>query len=206
MNPDMFIPSQLEFVAEDPDYVKIIIDEMIYEVQNLIDDENDFDNLSHLKKSEKNAIDNKKVFVVYGHNEASKEKVSSFIKGIGLVPVILDEKPNKVQTIIEKLTENADVGFGVVLYTPDDTVTNHSETYKQSRSNVIFEYGYFIGKLGRKRVALLMDSSVEAKENSDLTGTGYIKMDGSDGWKLNLAKELKSSGYDVNLNKYLETE
>lgn len=101
------------------------------------------------------------------------------------------------------MSENANVGVAVVLYTPDDTVINHSETYKQPRPNVIFEYGYFIEKLGRKRVNMLMDSSAEAKENSDITGTGYIKMDGSDGWKLKLAKELKSSGYDVNLNKLL---
>lgn len=192
-----------QYIAEDSNYVKIITDEMIEEAQTIITNEQKPRKENSSNKISQTFTNNKKIFVVYGHNEALKLKISSFIDKIGLVSVVLDEKPNKGQTIIEKLLENADVGFAVVLYTPDDSVKNSVGTYKQPRPNVIFEYGYFMGKLGRNRVALLMDSEDEVKENSDITGTGYIKIDKADGWKMQLAKELKTAGYDVDINKLI---
>lgn len=192
-----------QYIAEDSNYVKIITDEMIEEAQTIITNEQESRKENSSNKISKTFTNNKKIFVVYGHDEALKLKISSFIDKIGLVSVVLDERPNKGQTIIEKLLENADVGFAVVLYTPDDSVKNSVGTYKQPRPNVIFEYGYFMGKLGRNRVALLMDSEDEVKENSDITGTGYIKIDKDDGWKMRLAKELKTAGYDVDINKLI---
>lgn len=186
-----------EVVASDKKFVKIITQPILKEAKRLIN-----------IKEEVTPIDidilknNKKVFVVYGHDENIELKIAQFIRLIDLEPVILNEKANGGKTIIEKLEENSDVGFAVVLYTPDDIVLNdNSEKYKQPRPNVIFEYGYFIGKLGRTRVALLVKDDI--KEHSDIIGTGYIKIDEHEGWKLQVAKELKSAGYAIDLNKVI---
>ena len=186
-----------EYVACDKDFVEIITSSILKEAKELIN-----------KEGMNNSVDtdifnnNNRVFVVYGHDENIELKISQFIRLLDLEPVILNEKANGGKTIIEKLEENSDVGFAVVLYTPDDIVLNdNSEKYKQPRPNVIFEYGYFIGKLGRTRVALLVRDDI--KEHSDIIGTGYIKIDEHEGWKLQVAKELKSAGYAIDLNKVI---
>lgn len=184
-----------EVVASDKDFVKIVTQQMFKDAKLLI---------KNIKKTTLNnvviPINNKKVFVVYGHDENSELKVSQFISQLKLEPVILNEKANGGKTIIEKLEENSDVGFAVVLYTPDDIVMNvDSKQYKQPRPNVIFEYGYFIGKLGRDKVALLIKENI--KEHSDIVGTGYIKIDEHEGWKLKVAKELKNAGFSIDLNQ-----
>lgn len=144
-------------------------------------------------------VDNNKVFIVYGHDENLRLKVEKFIKTLGLTPIILSDEPNRGMTIIEKLQDNSDVDFAIVLYTPDDNVQNGDEYYKQPRPNVIFEYGYFMRLLGREKTALLVKDGV--KEHTDIKGTGYIKVLNDEGWKLPLINELSAAGYDIDLNK-----
>lgn len=140
------------------------------------------------------------VFIVHGRDEAAKEAVARFIEKLDLNPVILHEKPNKGRTIIEKFEDHSNVGFAVILMTPDDVGTSSSEKGKlkpRARQNVIFELGFFVGKLGRNRVCALYVEGVEVP--SDYEGVVFIKM--KDNWKINLAKEIKAAGINVDLNK-----
>lgn len=160
--------------------------------------EQDEDNLSNIrKKPSKN-----KVFVVHGHDELEKETVARFLINLGLTPVILHEQPNMGKTIIEKLEIYSDVSFAVVLLTPDDRAMPKDEPERQelrARQNVIFELGFFFGKLGRNKVAVLYKKGVSVP--SDYSGIVYIEMDINNGWQLPLAREIKKAGLDVDLNK-----
>lgn len=62
----------------------------------------------------------KRVFVVHGHDGEARETVARFLSKVHLEPVILHEQPNRGRTIVEKVEANADVGFAVILLTPDD--------------------------------------------------------------------------------------
>ena len=144
----------------------------------------------------------RQVFVVHGREVAAKEEVRTFLNRLDLEPVILDEQPNDGQTVIEKFEGNADVGFAVVLLTPDDTgglADSSNEPRPRARQNVIFELGFFVGKLGRKKVCVLLKNDVEII--SDYHGVLYVYMDDAGGWKLKLAKELDNTGIDVDLNQ-----
>lgn len=114
---------------------------------------------------------------------------------------MLKELPNQGQTIIEKFESAADVGFAVVLLTPDDLASSaKSETLDaRARQNVIFELGFFAGKLGRGRVCLLRKGHVEIP--SDLYGVIYTDMDPADGWQTKLVRELKTAKLDFYPNK-----
>lgn len=63
----------------------------------------------------------------------------------------------------------------------------------RARQNVWFEFGFFIGYLGRNRVAALYEKGVEIP--SDLQGLGYILID--DDWKNKLLIELRAAGMCV---------
>jgi predicted nucleotide-binding protein len=71
---------------------------------------------------------------------------------IELEAIILHEQPDQGLTIIEKFeTYASQVGFAVVLLTPDDLGGPASAPAQSARArqNVIFELGYFVGKLAR---------------------------------------------------------
>jgi predicted nucleotide-binding protein len=146
-------------------------------------------------------LNSRKVFLVHGHDEAVKLAVARFLEKLGLEPVILHEQPNKGQTVIEKFEANSDVGFAVVLLTPDDEgrAATGKDLRPRARQNVILELGYFIGKLCRPRVCALYKEGVELP--SDIHGVIYVPYDGAGGWRLELARELKAAGIDVDLNR-----
>jgi CAP12/Pycsar effector protein, TIR domain len=66
--------------------------------------------------------ESRKVFIVHGHDGEAKLSVARFIEKLDLKPVILHERPDGGKTIIEKFERYSDVGFAVVLFTPDDLV------------------------------------------------------------------------------------
>jgi len=63
---------------------------------------------------------------------------------------------------------------------------------QRARQNVIFELGYFVAALGRGRVCLLLKGDVEIP--SDLYGVVYTTLDRANGWKIEVARELKDVG------------
>jgi hypothetical protein len=145
---------------------------------------------SYLYKSEK-------IFLVHGRDEPDKETVARFIERLGMEVVILHEQPNGGKTIIEKLERNVeDVGFALVLLTPDDIGASREELDKlqpRARQNVIFELGLFVGILGRHRVCALHKGSLELP--SDYQGVLYIPMDQQGGWRTQVVKELEAAGF-----------
>jgi len=151
---------------------------------------------AHHDAPAKNAI-----FVVHGHYEAALQAVARFLEQLGLEAIVLREQPDSGRTIIEKFEDYANqVGFAVVLLTPDDIAGSADApgSALRARQNVIFELGYFAGKLGRGRACLLRKGSVEIP--SDLYGVIYKDFDQGDGWKLQLVKELKAAklAFDAN--------
>ena len=141
------------------------------------------------------AFDNKKVFIVHGHDHALLNEVELMIHRIGLHPVILMNQANAGDTIIEKIEHHTDVGFGIVLYTACDEgrVKNSKTFHDRARQNVVFEHGYLCAKLGRNRVAAINDDNIEIP--SDLSGVLYIPRTASD-WKNQLFREMRAAGLD----------
>lgn len=143
-----------------------------------------------------------KIFIVHGHDDLAKIETARFINKVGLEEVILHEQASQGNTIIEKIEEYSDVGFAIVLYTACDlgsTVSDPENKNLRARQNVVFEHGYFVAKLDRKNVCALVKGNVE--KPSDISGVVYIEMDELGAWKYSLAKEMKASGYEIDLNK-----
>ncbi len=153
------------------------------------------------KSLDMNTINSKKIFIVHGHNNEMKESVARTISNLKLVPIILHEQPSQGNTIIEKFENNSDVAFAIVLLSADDKGFNKNEnpdTAKlRSRQNVIFELGYFIGKIGRNRVLALYEDVANFELPSDYSGVIFIKYDNAAFWKYSLVKELKAIGIQV---------
>ncbi|MEP6880050.1 MAG: nucleotide-binding protein [Nitrosospira sp.] len=155
-------------------------------------------------KSASSALSNK-IFIVHGHDEELKNETELFIRSIGLLPIVLHRQVDSGNTIIEKFEAHSDVGFAIILLTPDEIAyvkdqdkLQDDKRVKESRArpNVIFEFGYFVGKLSRKRVCCVLKGEVVFP--SDLHGLIYKKVaDSLEEIGMFLIRELKAAGYKV---------
>ncbi|MBY2925955.1 nucleotide-binding protein [Rhizobium leguminosarum] len=146
-----------------------------------------------------------KVFLVHGRDNESKNEVARFLEKIGLEVIILHERPNLGRHLLTKFQEEAgDVGFAVILITPDDEggLAGAAVLEPRARQNVIFELGFFIGRLGASHVAALVKADVVRP--SDFDGIGYIALDAAGGWKGLLARELRGAKLPFNAEKVFE--
>lgn len=148
-------------------------------------------------------LDKNKVFIVHGRDEQSKLSAARFIEKLGLMAIILHEQANGGKTIIEKIEENTNVGFALVLYMPCDMggLANDQNQKARARQNVVFEHGYLVAKLGRNNVCALVKGQVEVP--SDINGIVYVSLDEANAWHIAVAKELRSAGYSIDMNKVI---
>ena len=149
----------------------------------------------------KEITENKKVFVVYGHDDIARTQLEAMLRRWDLDPIILDQQASGGQTIIEKLEEyGANVGYAIVLATPDDEgKAKTEEGYKSRvRQNVVLELGMFLSKLGREKVAILLKEEKNFEKPSDIQGLIYIPFQNKvDEVALSLIRELTRQGYKI---------
>jgi len=143
------------------------------------------------------------VFLVHGRNESVKAQVARTLEMTGQHPVkILHELPDRGRTVIEKFEEEAsNAAYAVILITGDDVGRFGDEPLEQprARQNVLFELGWFAGRLGRNQVTLLCEPQVELP--SDYRGVAYTVLDEHGAWKSQLILELQAAGLDFDANK-----
>lgn len=140
------------------------------------------------------------IFIVHGHDDALKLGVDSFLRrATKIEPIILDTQANRGRTLIEKLEAvGARAGYAVVLLTADDVGAEKAKIDKlepRARQNVVFEFGFFAGALGRDHVAVIYEPGVELP--TDLLGLVYIEYDRGGGWRNELLRELREVGVSV---------
>jgi predicted nucleotide-binding protein len=144
-----------------------------------------------------------KVFVVHGHDIELKNDVELFLRRINLEPIVLHRQPDEGLTVIEKFEKHAgETNYAFVLLTPDDIGYPIAEQSKKdeerkieyrARQNVILEFGFFVGKLGRKNVCCIYKEGVAVP--SDLHGLIYKQVRRSvEEVAMQIMKDLKIAG------------
>ena len=149
----------------------------------------------------------KKIFIVHGQDGEAKHELARMIIDFGLEPIILHERPDKGRFLLEKFKgEIEDIGYAFILLTPDDQITLHKFNKKtheiedqklnRSRQNVVFEMGYFMGRLDRQRVCCIHREDTELP--SDLSGIVYKSYSKSlDELYKSIRIEVKNAGYEI---------
>lgn len=142
----------------------------------------------------------KKVFIVHGRDNESKQELSRYIESLGIEVIILHEQASSGMTIIEKIEHYSnEVGFAFVLYTACDHGRGIHETKvhpkNRARQNVVFEHGYLMAKLGRQNVCALVKGEIETP--NDISGVVYVALDQAGAWKIEVNKELNACGYNI---------
>ena len=138
---------------------------------------------------------NKKVFLVYGGQPAYLPIIESLLKSNGIQVINLANEVKTGSTIIEAFEMQAGkADFAIVMCTPDNEAVNG---VWYPRMNVVFEYGYFMAKLGRRNVCLLRQEDGKKLElPTDFNSIYQISMD-KFSWVGELGSALRSAGFNV---------
>lgn len=139
------------------------------------------------------------IFIVHGRDNLPKVTLARWLESNKLHPIILHEQTSGGATLIEKLENySSRAKFAIVILTPDDMGRLKEATSEQprARQNVIFELGYFLGRLGRKYVCCLYKDTMEIP--SDFNGVLFIpfKEDVKETF-IELARELTNAEYII---------
>lgn len=147
----------------------------------------------------------RRVFIVHGRDSQAKTDLEIIVREMGLEPIVLHRQPDGGRTLIEKFEEHADVGFAFVILTPDEIAYLVDQDALEdglrrkefrARPNVIFEFGYFVGRLGRHRTCCIYQSPVTMP--TDLDGLVYKKFVNSvEEVAYSIGKELRAAGYKI---------
>jgi predicted nucleotide-binding protein len=158
-------------------------------------------------------LSKKEIFISHGKDLKPLNELKAMLIDFGLNPVVLSEQPSAGKTVIEKLEAYSDVGYVFVILTPDDLggfVEMGSKwsrpkrlrqfiktAHTRPRQNVVLEFGYFVGKLGRSKVTCLLKKPVDMP--SDMQGIVYLSFKESvQEIKEAIIKELKADGFTIN--------
>ena len=168
--------------------------------------------MSSVIESKKSLALKREVFISHGKDLKPLNELKDILVEFGLTPVVLSEQPSGGKTVMEKLEAYSDVGYVFVILTPDD-LGGFAElgskwsrparlrkflrtAHNRPRQNVILEFGFFVGKLGRDRVACLLKKPVE--QPSDMQGIVYLSFEESlNEVKEGILNELRAAGYEI---------
>jgi predicted nucleotide-binding protein len=149
----------------------------------------------------------RRIFVVSGADIEIKQAIYGALTKLRLVPVLTCEEPNQGRKIVERFTDYADVGFAVVLLSPDDFVCSKKEAFTKRKlkpqQNVVFQLGFLLGKLGESNVLVLF-RECEDFQVPDFEGIKTVAFDDRGSWKLALLRELSNHGFNVDADRILK--
>lgn len=137
--------------------------------------------------------------VATGNGKEHRNAVLDFVAQVDLTPVPAASSTGEVS-----LAKLRTVNFAVVLLTPDDIRTlndpqSSPDFQPGPAQEILFQLGFVVGALGPDRVcALLVEETEVYMGQYEFSVTS---MDRAEGWKLDLAKKMKSAGVPIDLNR-----
>ena len=132
-----------------------------------------------LPEVESGVHNDKRVFIVHGHDKVARDQLELLLYKLDLKPFVLQDNDGETSTIIEALEKQIYEGssFGIVLMTPDDfgysKKAGEDGTQPRARQNVILEMGMVMAALGRKNMAILKKGNLEIPSDCD----GIIRLE-----------------------------
>ncbi len=154
------------------------------------------------------------IFVVHGHDIASRDLVCAELESIGVEPVVLSQQLGQAQSLLQKFLKVSErANFAVVVLSADDygaslvqydapDVADRALRFR-ARLNVLLELGFFYGRLGWENVFVLQRQPPKVfpdfEHPSDLAGAVFDEIDDAGMWRVTLAEKLRSVGFLIDV-------
>jgi hypothetical protein len=131
-------------------------------------------------------------------DDAAIEQVRQFVERLGLSLQVskrsgTDSTATTTSTpLLDELSAMQSSASFALLF------TNASEESSSHNADALFDLGCCVGRLGASRVLVLHR---DGQPHTDRFGLAHVVFDPHEGWQLQLARQLKRAGVDVDLNK-----
>lgn len=137
--------------------------------------------------------------VLHASHPTAEKALSEFLSRLGYESVVFGNGSD-THSARESLAKQP-ASFAVFLATPEEIAAAQDGQTAPSPvcRDMIFELGYFVGKLGDGRTCVVHTGNDAPFQ--DKFGIPYIPLDALQGWQLQLARHLKRSGIDLDLNR-----
>lgn len=149
-----------------------------------------------------------KVLLLHSGEDEMTVSVIDLLDKLGVDTIMPDASQESTAEYMGEIAGISKVSFAVYLLNPDEKTLFPGLPGKISkakpRQDTIFELGLLVGKLGRDRVAVLFRRERGVDIPDDFFGVNYVAFDAAGGWKINLIKLLKASGFKVDANILFE--
>jgi predicted nucleotide-binding protein len=135
------------------------------------------------------------VLILYGE-ENQRKTVAAFFQVLGFTSVLIDNH-SEIELGLELLDGVAkDVDLAVLILANDSEVEEPGSNkipVRRAPQNLVYELGYFRGKLGRRHVCVLYQDNFrdEVKSLSAFTGVIFIPLDTAGAWMTQLANIIQ---------------
>jgi predicted nucleotide-binding protein len=149
----------------------------------------------------------RRIIVVSGTDEVMKQTITGALRKLGLAAIVINEEPGQGKKIVDRFADYTDVGFAIVLLSPDVYVyPKGEEATKRERipkQEVTLMFGFLLGKLGKDKVFAFYRESPNFAFPMEFEGVKFTALDNRDSWKLALIRELTNCGYTVDAERLL---
>jgi predicted nucleotide-binding protein len=160
------------------------------------------------------AKDPKKVWVVHGRNENTRQSLFNFLRSIGLYPVewsqavaetgkgtpytgeVLDKAFQVAQAVVVLMTPD-DIGYLRKPFRKQGDPDHETKPTPQARLNVLFEAGMAFGHYPDRTILVELG---KLRDFSDVGGRHVIRLDNSSEKRQDLAQRLQAAGCPVDLS------
>ena len=138
---------------------------------------------------------NGNIFLLYHPGCRLKTRARGFLEEIGLRPLELPSLDEPPLTIVERFEHYASEAYAVLLLSRQSAAHGVSGPRRFADRNLLVQAGFLAGKLGRRRVAILVEDELEVPAQcSDLL---CIPIDEIGIWKFALMRDLVVAGFAV---------
>ena len=148
----------------------------------------------------------RRIIVVSGTDEVMKQTITGALRKLGLAAIVMSEEPSQGKKIVDCFADYADVGFALVLLSPDVYVyPRGEEATKRERipkQDVTLMFGFLLGKLGADKVLGFYRECPNFAFPIEFEGVKFIALDDRDSWKLALIREFINCGYTVDARDF----
>lgn len=128
--------------------------------------------------------------VLFQHGECddAMARVEQFVEMLGLEAVRVD-----FGAALDRLGEADDVCFAMVVTPAAQGVSNDGRA--------LFQLGCCVGKVGASRACIVATEGAGGGCGGDVCGVACVGLDPADGWQLQVARQMKRAGVEVDLNR-----
>ena len=133
--------------------------------------------------------------ILHLRDEAVEESLSRFVTMLGYELTVVGTEDVGTKALLGKLSSAPGLEFAIVL------TGRAQDGLAESKPGASweFELGYCVGRLGAARVCVLHTGGISVFY--DEHGLLHIPVDPAEGWQLQLARQLKRAGIQIDLNR-----